>query len=72
MKKKNVQPGEAWKLGDHILACGSSTDEAFVAEVMKHAPGKVRMILTDPPYGVAYVEGKKDFSKLEEDACKLG
>lgn len=71
MNKKNVQPGEAWKLGDHILACGSSTDEAFVAGVMKHAPGKVRMILTDPPYGVAYVEGKKDFSKLGKENVKV-
>lgn len=70
MKKKTIQPGEIWKLGDHLLQCGSSTDEKSVADLMKHA-GKVRMILTDPPYGVAYVEGKKDFSKLGKENVKV-
>lgn len=70
MNKKTIQPGEIWKLGDHVLACSSSTEEKTVAELMKHA-GKVRMILTDPPYGVAYVEGKKDFSKLGKENVKV-
>lgn len=70
MKKKTIQPGEIWKLGDHVLACSSSTDEKEVAKLMAHA-GKVRMILTDPPYGVAYVEGKKDFSKLGKENVKV-
>lgn len=70
MNKKTIQPGEIWKLGDHILACSSSTDEKEVAKLMKHA-GKVRMILTDPPYGVAYVEGKKDFAKLGKENVKV-
>lgn len=70
MKKKTIQPGEIWRLGDHILACSSSTEEKAVAELMAHA-GKVRMILTDPPYGVAYVEGKKDFSKLGKENVKV-
>jgi len=71
MKKKDVKPGEIWKLGDHILGCGSSTDESFIAGVMKHAPGKVRMILTDHPYGVAYVEGKKHLAKLGKENVKV-
>lgn len=29
------------------------------------------MILTDPPYGVAYVEGKKDFNKLGKENVKV-
>lgn len=70
MNKKTIQPGEIWKLGDHVLACSSSTDEKEVAKLMAHA-GKVRMILTDPPYGVAYVEGKKDFSKLGKENVKV-
>lgn len=70
MNKKTIQPGEIWKLGDHVLACASSTDEKEVAKLMEHA-GKVRMILTDPPYGVAYVEGKKDFSKLGKENVKV-
>lgn len=68
--KKTIKPGEIWTLGTHVLGCGSSTDEKFVGELMKHA-GKVRMILTDPPYGVAYVEGKKDFAKLGKENVKV-
>lgn len=70
MKKKTIQPGEIWKLGEHLLKCGSSTDEKSVAELLEHA-GKIRMILTDPPYGVAYVEGKKDFAKLGKENVKV-
>lgn len=50
--------GDIYKLGPHVLGCGSSTDIAFVQEVLK---GKeIRCILTDPPYGVAYVESGGD------------
>jgi DNA modification methylase len=58
-----IHHGEVWKLGDHVLGCGSATDVDFVAKAAA-LTGDVKMILTDPPYGVAYVEGKKDFSKL--------
>jgi site-specific DNA-methyltransferase (adenine-specific) len=71
MKKKQVQAGEIWKLGEHVLGCGSATDEEFVGKVMKNIKGPVRMILTDPPYGVAYVEGKKDFAKLGKESVKV-
>lgn len=67
-----IKPGDIFQLGDHTLGCGSSTDEAFIAEVMEkaQASGKIKMILTDPPYGVAYVEGS--FNKLGlEDAKKI-
>lgn len=70
MNKKTIQPGEIWKLGDHVLLCGSATEEKAIAELMKHTD-KIRMILTDPPYGVAYVEGKKDFSKLGKENVKV-
>lgn len=48
--------GDTIKLGDHILICGDSTT-VQIPEV------KIRMVCTDPPYGVAYVENK-DFVKL--------
>lgn len=69
-KAKKVQSGEIWKLGEHTLGCGSCTDQTFVDEVMKKHGAKVRVILTDPPYGVAYVEGKKDLSKLGKENVK--
>jgi site-specific DNA-methyltransferase (adenine-specific) len=45
-----------YKLGEHILAQGDATD----AEAVKKIVGdrKIRAVVTDPPYGVAYVENK--------------
>ena len=66
-----VQEGSIWKLGEHVIGCGSSTSTDFVAKVAKAAGSpKVKMVLTDPPYGVAYVEGKEDFNKLGVNNAK--
>ena len=65
MIKKGVKQGDIWKLGGHTLGCGSSTDKDFVDKVVGGV--KIRCVITDPPYGVAYVEGKRDFSKLGAD-----
>lgn len=54
MTKITIQQGDIYKLGDHILGCGSSLDKKFVDNVVDNR--KIKMILTDPPYGVAYVE----------------
>lgn len=54
------KPGEIYRLGNHVLGCGSSTDHAFLDELMSHVqiPGeeepKIACIFTDPPYGVDY------------------
>ena len=42
----------AWRLGDHVLACGDATDPAVVRMVCDHAD----LLLTDPPYGVARLQ----------------
>lgn len=46
------RPGEVWILGDHRLACGSSTDAELVARLF--AGAQAACVVTDPPYGVAY------------------
>jgi len=47
--------GDLWLLGNHRLVCGDSTTREPVAAV---APGGgIDLLLTDPPYNVAY-EGK--------------
>lgn len=56
--KINIQQGDIYKLGDHITGCGDSLDPAFVGKII--GDRKVRCILTDPPYGVAYVEHTQD------------
>lgn len=43
-------------MGDHKITCGDCKDKELVKRLMCHE--KVRLILTDPPYGVAYVENK--------------
>jgi DNA modification methylase len=42
--------GEVYKLGDHILVSGDSTDP----ESYRHSDEPCRMMFTDPPYNVAY------------------
>ena len=57
-----INKGDIFKVGDHIIGCGDSTDRDFVSKVI--GKNKIRAIVTDPPYGVAYVENKKGFAKL--------
>lgn len=43
--------GDMWRLGDHRLICGDSTDGAVVSRLC--GGGQVDLLLTDPPYNVA-------------------
>lgn len=60
-QRKSVNAGEIWKLGDHRLACGDSSDPEIIGKAV--GGGVIRQILTDPPYGVAYVENKAHFKE---------
>lgn len=60
-----MKPGEIYLLGRHRLACGSSSDTDLVSRLV--SSDKVAMILTDPPYGVSYVESKRGIVKLATD-----
>jgi len=57
-----ISKGDIFKVGNHIIGYGDSTDIDFVSKVI--GGNKIRAIVTDPPYGVAYVENKKGFVKL--------
>ena len=46
--------GDIWKLGNHRLMCGDSTDAGSVALLMDGE--KAELFLTDPPYGVSYAD----------------
>lgn len=50
-----TKPGDVWLLGKHRVMCGDSTSIEAVELLM--AGGKADLLLTDPPYNVAY-EGK--------------
>ena len=60
-----VKKKEIHKLGDHMLACGDSRDASLVKELVGN--NNISLILTDPPYGVSYVENKKGFSVVKKN-----
>jgi DNA modification methylase len=47
--------GDVWALGDHLLACGDSTDPKSVAALLDGE--KAAMCWTDPPFNMAYTGG---------------
>lgn len=51
------QPGDVWALGAHRLGCGDSTCPDHILAVAGGAVANA--LITDPPYGVSYVEGKR-------------
>ncbi len=50
-----------WKLGNHRLLLGDATKKKDIARLL--GKEKATLVLTDPPYGVGYVEGKQEFLK---------
>ena len=48
--------GEMYELGNSILMCGDSTNAEDVARLTQNK--KVKLVLTDPPYGIDVVQNK--------------
>lgn len=61
-----TQLGDVWVLGNHRLMCGDSTSKDAVLELT--LGGGVDMVLTDPPYNVAYEGKTKDALKIQNDS----
>ncbi len=61
IEKINVKKGDVWQLGNHRLLCGDSTIEADVLKLANS--DKPDMCLTDPPYILDYLKGKKKGGK---------
>ena len=61
-----TKPGDVWVLGTHRLMCGDSTS----IDHMRVLTGGVLvdMLLTDPPYNVAYEGKTKDALKIQNDS----
>jgi DNA modification methylase len=62
LKKLNIQKieikkGDIWQLGNNKLMCGDSTVETDVLKLM--GKEKADMCLTDPPYLLNYLQGKR-------------
>lgn len=71
-KKQEIQArcmlGDVWKLGEHRLMCGDSTDPETVKVLMDGE--QVDLLLTDPPYNVDYEGGTEDKMKILNDSFK--
>jgi hypothetical protein len=46
--------GQLWRVGRHRLVCGDSRDRAVVTHLWADEGPRLRMVWTDPPYGVDY------------------
>lgn len=58
-------PGDIWRLGNHVLMCGDSTKANDVARLMGGVSAD--LLLTDPPYNVDYEGGTKAKLKIAND-----
>ena len=71
-KEKEIQArcqlGDIWKLGEHRLMCGDSTDYDTMKALMNGE--QVDLLLTDPPYNVDYEGGTEDKMKIQNDSFK--
>lgn len=67
MKKlpNSIKTGDVFQLGKHVIACGDSRDIPFVQSVV--GKRKIKAIISDPPYGVAVTESKRNFQSLKKD-----
>lgn len=62
-----IKYGEMFELGKYVphrLICGDTNDPEIIKRLV--AGLRINLILTDVPYGVSYVEGKRDFSLLSQ------
>lgn len=60
--------GDIWKLGEHRLMCGDSTDLETVKVLMDGE--QADLLLTDPPYNVDYEGSTEDKMKIKNDSFK--
>jgi DNA modification methylase len=58
--------GDLWLLDSHRLFCGDCTSREHLIALMNGR--KARLILTDPPYNVAYQGGTKETLSIKNDS----
>lgn len=61
-----TKDGDIYELGEHRVICGDSTDPEIIEKLMNYK--QADLLLTDPPYGINYVELKsKSHTSIEND-----
>ena len=61
MSKNVIKLGDQFQLGAHRLLCGDATNAELIHTFI--GEDKIKVILTDVPYGVDFVQSKKGFTK---------
>lgn len=54
-----------FRLGDHLLLCGNSSDVELVKKLVGEQ--KIKAVICDPPFGVAVTESKEGFRTLAKN-----
>jgi DNA modification methylase len=57
--------GDVWTLGNHRLLCGDSTNTTHIERLMSGQ--QADLVVTDPPYNVAYQGKTKDALTIQND-----
>ena len=65
-----TRPGDVWTLGRHRLLCGDATSKTDV--VMCLGGVRPHLMVTDPPYGVAYDPKWRAYADVNKNRGKLG
>lgn len=61
----SIKYGDTFRLGNHLLLCADSREKALIAKLV--GTQRIKAVVSDPPYGVAVTESKRDFQTLAKD-----
>ena len=64
-KQWRTAPGQAWAIGPHRLVCGDCREKAVVGRLWRDGGAKIRLVWTDPPYGVSYADKNRFLNKSD-------
>lgn len=64
-EEATCKKGQLWKLGNHYLMCGDSTNKEDVEKLMQG--NKADLVFTDPPYNVAFNGRSGKFDVIKND-----
>jgi DNA modification methylase len=62
----NIQEGDVFEIGQHKLICGDATQTDVWMRIMEEEMGD--LVVTDPPYNVAYEGKTKDALTIKNDS----
>lgn len=60
--------GDVWILGEHLLVCGDSTKRETLVSIMNDSMAD--LLITDPPYNVAYTGKTNDALTIQNDSME--